>query len=90
MNHTGLIGYENRLLNDEDFNDDSKDAGEMGSGHNVTALYELVPAGSDEKVPSVDPLKYQKSESKESMRMILLMNILQLSSVIKNLMETQA
>ena len=54
-----LVGYENRLLNDEDFNDDTKDAGEMGSGHNVTALYELVPAGSDEQVPSVDPLKYQ-------------------------------
>jgi Ca-activated chloride channel family protein len=54
-----LIGYENRLLNDEDFNNDRKDAGEMGSGHNVTALYELVPAGSDEKIPSVDPLKYQ-------------------------------
>jgi Ca-activated chloride channel family protein len=58
-----LIGYENRLLNDEDFNDDRKDAGEMGSGHNVTALYELVPAGSDESLPSVDPLRYQKSES---------------------------
>jgi Ca-activated chloride channel family protein len=54
-----LIGYENRLLNNEDFNDDRKDAGEMGSGHHVTALYELIPAGSDEKVPSVDPLKYQ-------------------------------
>ena len=58
-----LIGYENRLLNDEDFNDDTKDAGEMGSGHNVTALYELVPAGSDEQVPSVDPLKYQTRET---------------------------
>jgi Ca-activated chloride channel family protein len=57
-----LIGYENRLLNDEDFNDDKKDAGEMGSGHNVTALYEIVPAGSDEDLPSVDPLKYQKNE----------------------------
>lgn len=54
-----LIGYENRLLNDEDFNDDRKDAGEMGSGHTVTALYELVPSGRDERVPSVDPLKYQ-------------------------------
>jgi Ca-activated chloride channel family protein len=54
-----LIGYENRLLNDEDFNDDTKDAGEMGAGHNVTALYEIVPAGSYEKVPSVDPLRYQ-------------------------------
>jgi len=56
-----LIGYENRLLNDEDFNDDTKDAGEMGSGHNVTALYELVPAGSDEERPIIDPLKYQAS-----------------------------
>ena len=56
-----LIGYENRLLNDEDFNDDTKDAGEMGSGHMVTALYEIVPAGSGEKTPSVDPLKYQVS-----------------------------
>ena len=56
-----LIGYENRLLNDEDFNDDTKDAGEMGAGHNVTALYELVPSGSGERIPSVDPLKYQLS-----------------------------
>jgi Ca-activated chloride channel family protein len=57
-----LIGYENRLLNDEDFNDDKKDAGEMGSGHNVTALYELIPWGSDERIPSVDPLKYQPAK----------------------------
>jgi Ca-activated chloride channel family protein len=57
-----LIGYENRLLNDEDFNDDKKDAGEMGSGHNVTALYELVPSGADERIPSIDPLKYQVSK----------------------------
>jgi len=56
-----LIGYENRLLNDEDFNDDRKDAGEMGAGHTVTAIYELVPAGSDEGGPSIDPLKYQHS-----------------------------
>lgn len=55
-----LIGYENRILNDEDFNNDKKDAGEMGSGHTVTALYEIIPAGSDENIPSVDPLKYQK------------------------------
>jgi Ca-activated chloride channel homolog len=60
-----LIGYENRLLNDEDFNDDRKDAGEMGSGHNVTALYEIVPAGSDEERPSIDPLRYQRSEVTE-------------------------
>ncbi|MFO7933323.1 MAG: von Willebrand factor type A domain-containing protein [Bacteroidales bacterium] len=54
-----LVGYENRLLNDEDFNDDKKDAGEMGAGHTVTALYELIPAGSDEPLKSIDPLKYQ-------------------------------
>jgi Ca-activated chloride channel family protein len=59
-----LIGYENRLLNDEDFNDDKKDAGEMGSGHNVTALYELIPAGSDENISSIDPLKYQKNQDR--------------------------
>lgn len=55
-----LIGYENRLLNDEDFNDDTKDAGEMGSGHMVTALYEIVPTGAG-KAPSIDPLKYQSA-----------------------------
>ncbi len=54
-----LVGYENRLLNDEDFNDDKKDAGEMGAGHTVTALYELIPAGSEEPLKSIDPLKYQ-------------------------------
>jgi Ca-activated chloride channel homolog len=55
-----LIGYENRLLAKEDFNDDKKDAGEIGAGHTVTALYEVVPAGR--KVDgggAVDPLKYQ-------------------------------
>lgn len=55
-----LIGYENRLLNKEDFNNDKKDAGEIGSGHTVTALYEIIPASSDEVIPGVDPLKYQK------------------------------
>jgi Ca-activated chloride channel family protein len=56
-----LIGYENRLLADEDFNDDTKDAGDMGAGHSVTALYELVPVGAplDVKVGTVDPLRYQ-------------------------------
>lgn len=53
-----LIGYENRVLADEDFNDDKKDAGEIGAGHTVTALYELLPVGS-RAVPKVDPLKYQ-------------------------------
>ena len=38
-----LIGYENRLLRNQDFNDDKKDAGEIGAGHTVTALYEIVP-----------------------------------------------
>jgi Ca-activated chloride channel family protein len=54
-----LIGYENRLLKAEDFNDDRKDAGEIGAGHSVTALYEIIPVGAD--IPAgVDPLKYQK------------------------------
>lgn len=57
-----LIGYENRKLNDEDFNDDQKDAGELGSGHTVTALYEIVPVGVEEENGSVDPLKYQKQQ----------------------------
>jgi Ca-activated chloride channel homolog len=60
-----LIGYENRILNDEDFNDDRKDAGEMGAGHNVTAIYELVPSSSHERVPSIDPLKYQTEKLSE-------------------------
>lgn len=55
-----LIGYENRALAAEDFNDDRKDAGELGSGHRVTALYEIIPVGvKDEFITSVDPLKYQ-------------------------------
>ena len=55
-----LIGYENRKLRDEDFNDDKKDAGELGSGHTVTALYEIIPAGVEDKYTgSIDPLKYQ-------------------------------
>ena len=55
-----LIGYENRLLAKEDFNDDKKDAGEIGAGHTVTTLYEIVPAGQPlPDQPSVDPLKYQ-------------------------------
>ncbi|MCH8047648.1 MAG: VWA domain-containing protein [Planctomycetes bacterium] len=58
-----LIGYENRRLADEDFNDDTKDAGEIGAGHTVTALYEIVPAGQQVSAGSVDKLKYQ-SEGK--------------------------
>lgn len=54
-----LIGYENRVLQAEDFNDDRKDAGEIGAGHTVTALYEIVPVGSQSSSRTVDPLKYQ-------------------------------
>ncbi len=64
-----LIGYENRLLNDEDFNDDTKDAGELGSGHTVTALYEVVPASGALEAgiskPNVDPLRYQTNQLSE-------------------------
>jgi Ca-activated chloride channel family protein len=56
-----LIGYENRLLKDEDFNNDKKDAGELGSGHTVTALYEIIPAKSNER-PLIDDLKYQNKK----------------------------
>lgn len=56
-----LVGYENRALKAEDFKDDRKDAGEMGAGHAVTALYEIVPAGRKEGVPGVDPLRYQQA-----------------------------
>jgi Ca-activated chloride channel family protein len=55
-----LIGYENRMLRTEDFNDDTKDAGEIGAGHTVTALYEIVPAGKTVDVTPVDDLKYQQ------------------------------
>ena len=56
-----LIGYENRLLNDEDFKDDTKDAGELGSGHTVTALYEIIPVGVTSKyLKDIDNLKYTK------------------------------
>jgi Ca-activated chloride channel family protein len=55
-----LIGYENRRLEDRDFNDDRKDAGEIGAGHSVTALYEIVPVGVAVDTGDVDPLKYQR------------------------------
>jgi Ca-activated chloride channel family protein len=54
-----LLGYENRLLRSEDFADDRKDAGEIGAGHSVTALYEIVPAGAPMPLPAVDLLKYR-------------------------------
>lgn len=59
-----LIGYENRMLASEDFNDDQKDAGELGSGHTVTALYEVIPVGvKDEFTKPVDDLKYQSNRT---------------------------
>jgi Ca-activated chloride channel family protein len=57
-----LIGYENRLLRAEDFNDDKKDAGELGSGHTVTALYEIIPSGVQSEFSKIDDLKYQKTK----------------------------
>ena len=62
-----LIGYEKRLLAKEDFHDDQKDAGEIGAGHTVTALYEVVPAGKDLPAPAkVDALKYQTPAADKS------------------------
>lgn len=56
-----LVGYENRLLNNEDFNNDKKDAGDLGSGHTVTALYEIIPVGVESSfIEKTDPLKYQQ------------------------------
>lgn len=61
-----LIGYENRLLAAEDFNNDKKDAGEIGAGHTVTAVYEIIPVGATmPEGMDVDPLKYQKPKKRE-------------------------
>ncbi|MCB0491756.1 MAG: von Willebrand factor type A domain-containing protein [Cyclobacteriaceae bacterium] len=54
-----LIGYENRVLRNEDFNNDKKDAGDLGSGHTVTALYEIIPVGVESDFYKIDELKYQ-------------------------------
>jgi len=62
-----LIGYVNRALAAEDFNDDKKDAGELGAGHAVTVLYEIVPMGSEEKIKDIDKLKYQKEKAIDSL-----------------------
>ncbi|MCC3605797.1 MAG: VWA domain-containing protein [Microcoleus sp. PH2017_29_MFU_D_A] len=63
-----LVGYENRVLQNQDFNDDKKDAGELGAGHSVTAIYEIIPVGvaSNIKLPEVDPLKYQPNPATAS------------------------
>lgn len=57
-----LVGYENRMLAKEDFKDDKKDAGEIGAGHSVTALYEIVPADGKQPAGSTDDLKYQQTQ----------------------------
>jgi Ca-activated chloride channel family protein len=57
-----LIGYENRMLEARDFNDDRKDAGEIGAGHTVTALYEIVAPDQPIDLPGIDPLKYRASD----------------------------
>jgi Ca-activated chloride channel family protein len=59
VNAYRLIGYENRILRHEDFNNDQKDAGDMGAGHTVTALFEVVPRGVEISLPTVDPLRYR-------------------------------
>jgi len=61
-----LVGYESRLLNREDFNDDTKDAGELGAGHTVTAFYEIIPVGVKNPYGSVDGLKYQSTPAPAS------------------------
>jgi Ca-activated chloride channel family protein len=60
-----LIGYENRLLKAEEFDDDRKDAGEIGAGHSVTALYEIVPVGADMPAGTLDGLRYQPGRQPE-------------------------
>ena len=65
VKHYRLIGYENRKMADKDFNDDKKDAGEIGAGHTVTALYEIVPSGVKFHGSKTDKLKYQSPTVKE-------------------------
>lgn len=60
-----LIGYENRVLKSEDFNNDKKDAGELGSGHTVTALYEIIPVGVSSSFNKIDNLRYQETDIAE-------------------------
>ena len=62
-----LVGYESRLLNREDFNDDTKDAGELGAGHTVTAFYEIIPVGVKNPYGGVDDLKYQTATASSTL-----------------------
>jgi Ca-activated chloride channel family protein len=63
-----LIGYENRLLRNEDFTNDKKDAGDMGAGHSVTVLYEIIPAGVklDVAIGITEPLRYQQAAQRRA------------------------
>lgn len=71
-----LIGYENRKLNAEDFNDDKVDAGELGAGHTVTALYEIIPVGVKSSfVKEVNELKYQASTTAHQTTELMTVNI---------------
>ena len=65
-----LIGYENRILAAEDFNDDRKDSGDLGAGHTVTALYEVIPTGVDTSTPirGLDELRYQRTDERVAPR----------------------
>jgi Ca-activated chloride channel family protein len=65
-----LIGYENRILAAEDFNDDLKDSGDLGAGHTVTALYEIIPTGVDTSTPirGLDESRYQRTGAQDSLR----------------------
>lgn len=68
-----LVGYESRLLKDEDFNNDAKDAGELGAGHTVTAFYEVIPVGvKNDYVGKIDDLKYQKKQKRRCSRPVLM------------------
>jgi len=64
VNAYRLIGYENRVLQNQDFNDDTKDAGDMGAGHTVTALFEIVPRGVNLNVSTVEESKYQQQAAR--------------------------
>ena len=68
VNAYRLIGYESRLLQKEDFNDDAIDAGDLGAGHTVTAFYEVIPVGVKNQYGGVDELKYQKTSTSESVQ----------------------
>lgn len=89
-----LIGYEDRMLNKEDFNNDKKDAGELGAGHTVTALYEIVPAGAESNTSGVDKLNYQEenkvktSSAKSKELMVLKLRYKPINSEESKLIET--